>query len=323
MRRFVMGDFDPSEVEAEIKKLNELLSREATYKSCVPGEAVSLYVNAPFTYQAPEPSFFRRDDVVAYEKCGEERTRGLSKISVGLSDQDALKNMGEVVNLASLLKDIKDYQTYLQVKMQQTEVWTTPQFSSWYYEKYWQDFPEYSRIMKIAGEAVAAAEKKKIVAGELAKSAASFELSRPIDKLYLELSQKYGPRLTKGQQKTISDFLVGKTVYEWDVNEFLAVGRVLETVASKEDLAKYYMYVPMAVTGYYFEGPSQSPKEYMGKVESFSNAGKNALAKLGIQASTAEELLAASAASDKSATLGRLLPIVLVAATGFILWRKS
>jgi len=340
------GDVENSDMTSTIKDVSDRIAASSNYQTCAPGQLVSEYASTDLSKTKPTLDF-TLPEVKAYEACGDERTRKLASLVMNLSDEDAAANLAKVDDIDGLIRDINDFKTYLQVKIQTTKGLTTPQFDSWYYEQYWGNWTLYRRASGLFGaESVKRANKKQALA-QLVKSQASFQLSTQIQDFYLDLSKKYGPRFSLGEQKKLKDFFVDTTVYEWKIEDFLSVGQLLERELTHEDVAKYYMYVPMAVTGYYFEGKDKSPTDYVARVKEFSDAAKRALTSFigPLNGATAISMDTASKIAQKcnndatcianhfrDVAAGAVEPVgdkvgvsagtvVFVAATTFVLWK--
>lgn len=345
LSKVAFGDVDSADLNTTIDDINRRMKGDADYKLCFPSQKVSEYAVTDLSKVKNPQLDFNLDEVKEYEACGDAKTRKLAELIVKLSDADASENLSKIESVDGLIKDISDFKVYLQVKMQVTKGWTTPQFNDWYYAQYWGDAAGYLRASRLVGEESTKRANKKQALAQLAKSQASYQLSTQYQDFYLELSSKYGPKFSLAEQKKLKEFFVDTTVYEWAVNDFLSTGKLLERVLSHEDIAKYYMYIPMAVTGYFFEDEQKSPTKYMARVKSFSDAAKKALSDfLGpfqgsstVSIETASEIAqrcnndavcianhfrdkASGGVEAPSGTL-KIPPVVYAVATGFILWK--
>jgi len=338
------GDVDSADLNTAIDDINRRMRQDEGYKFCVPSMLVSEYAQSDLSKTKPTLDF-NLDEVKEYEKCGDAKTRELAKLVVQFSDDDAAMNLSKIESIDGLIRDINDFKVYLQIKMQTTKGLTTPLYNDWYNEQYWGDTTSYLRASRMAGEESMKRANKKQALAQLVKSQASYQLSTQYQDFYLELSSKYGPKFSQAEQKKLKEFFVDTTVYEWAVADFLSTGKLLERVLSHEDITKYYMFIPMAVTGYFFEDAEKSPTKYMERVKSFANAGKQALQDfLGpFQGASTVSIETASDIAQRcnndatcianyfrDATSGAPLPVggtlkipnvVYVVATGFLLWK--
>lgn len=339
------GELDTAALTATIESINKRMEAESGYQYCRPTQKIAEYATADLSKVKPELDF-KLDEVKEFEACGDRKTRELASLILQFSDEDAKKNLEKILNISGLSRDISDFKNYLQVKMQVTKGWTTPQFNDWYYREYWGDDMSFLRASRLASEEGMRRETKQQAMATLAKSFASTQLSGQYMDFYLEMSSKYGPKFTMPEQKRLKEFFIETTVYEWKVGDFISIGELLQKHLSHEDLAKFYMFIPMAVTGYYFEDAEKSPTAYMARVKSFSDAGEKALREfLGpfrntstISMESASEIAArcqnnaacianyfadlqSGAVQPPSVKIGKIPPIVYVAATGFVLWK--
>lgn len=341
----MFGELDPAVAKATIDRINKRMEAEGEHQYCRPSQKISEYATADLSKVKPELDF-KLDEVKEFEACGNRKTRELASLLLEFSDEDAKKNLEQVLNVSGLSRDIADFKVYLQVKMQTTQGWTTPQFNDWYYKEYWGSDMSFLRASRLAAEEGQRRQDKQQALAQLAKSFASTELSKQYQDFYLKMSSKYGPKFTMPEQKRLKEFFVDATVYEWTLGDFVSIGQLLQRNLSHEDLLQYYTVIPLAVTGYYFDDPAGTPSTYMNRVKNFSDAARKEMESFlgpygGASTVTMESAMAiaqkcnndaacianyftdmkAGAATPPSGTIGQIPPVVWIAATGFVLWK--
>lgn len=341
---FGAAPMDLALMNETIQDINARQAREGTYQFCSPSQLVSEYATADLS-KNPSPKIdFTLEEVKKYETCGDARTKAVASLLQAAPEvlAQALENIS---NIGALQMELRDFEQYLQVKMQTTRGWTTPQFKSWYYAEYWGDFAGLQRMNLALSQESEKRQKKQAALAELAKSSATTELSTPYRKFYLEIANKYGPSFSLEEQRQLKKFFVDTTINNWTVEDFLATGDLLSRSLSHTDLAKFYTYIPMAVTGFFFLDAASTPDTYMARVKKFSEAGESALKRFiapyngastitMAQASSiaeqckndatcianaARDIIAGSPVPDSSATMNG--KAVIFVATTFLLWR--
>lgn len=340
------GGMDLSLMNQTIDDINARQAKEASYKYCSPSQLVSEYASSDLS-KNPQPKLdFTLDEVKKYEACGDARTRAVASL-MQASDKDLAAGLANILNVDALLMELRDFEQYLQIKQQVTKGWTTPQYKSWYYAEYWGDYAGLQKMRQALGAESEKRQKKQSALAELAKSSATTELSTPYRQYYVEIANKYGPSFSLAEQQQLKKFFVDTTINNWTVEDFLATGDLLSHSLSHEDLAKFYTYIPMAVTGFFFLGADGSPTAYMDRVKRFSDAGESALKQFlapfngastvsmnqataiaarckndaACIANAARDIIAGSPVPDSSDTINSAAKTVVFVASTFLLWK--
>lgn len=342
---FGAAPMDLALMNETIQDINARQAREGTYQFCSPSQLVSEYASADLSKTKPVLDF-QLEEVKKYEACGDARTKAVARL-LQASPEDLAKGLEAITNVGALLMELRDFEQYLQVKMQTTRGWTTPEFKSWYYAEYWGDFAGLQRMNLALSQESEKRQKKQAALAELAKSSATSELSTPYRKFYVEIANKYGPSFSLEEQRQLKKFFVDTTINNWTVDDFLATGDLLSRSLSHEDLAKFYMYIPMAVTGFFFLDANSAPDAYMARVKKFSEAGESALKRFiapynGAStismaqasaiaekckndatciANAARDIIAGSPVPDSSGTMSGATKAVVFVASTFLLWK--
>lgn len=294
LENVAFGALDFADAEKTIDTVNQLVTAENQPSSCLAPANVVAYANAPYGAGKLD---FTLPEVKAYEACATQETQSLLLLTNGFSDTDAAVNLTKIGNIDALLGDVNNFKNYLQTKMQILNGWTTPQFMSWYYAKLFNDYPSYQRAMTLANAESATRQTHLIAMAKVAKAQVGTQISTQYLDLYTTLANKYGPKMSLAEQKRLQDFFVNTTVPNWSLQDFLDIGTLLSEYLNSTEMAQYYSYIPMAVTGYYFAGSDGSATDYMNRVKAFTDAAQNALKQSGTYSSITLDQASAAAQS--------------------------